>query len=99
MKQRRAQTMPIHLEYLHSLALALPCRRLARTKCRELLLLSRRNLYKLRKIKKTICKGCKDVLIPKVTCSSEFIRRANGFGLLISCFHCQTEQFTVLRGV
>lgn len=91
--------MSIHLEYLHSLALALPCRRLARTKCRELLQLSRRNLYKLGKIKKTICRGCKDVLIPKVTCSAGFVRRENGFGLLVACHHCRTEQFTVLRGV
>lgn len=99
MKHKKFQTVSIHLEYLYDLALALPCRPLARTKCRELLALSRKSLCKLGKIKKTICRGCKDVLVPRVTCSAGFIRKQNGFGLQVVCNHCRTEQFTVARGV
>ena len=98
MKQKGNKSVSLHLEYLYDLAVRLPYRTLSKSKIRDFVSLSKRHQCKLRKIKKTICRKCGGILIPRATCVSEFIRRENGFGLRVVCLECSEEQFTVIRG-
>lgn len=98
MRNKSLAKLPVYLDYLYALALALPYKTLARTKCKELLALAGKNQCALGKLKKTICKRCRCIMIPRATCVSRFTRKDNGFGLQVVCNECHWEQFTVLRG-
>ncbi|KAI5171823.1 hypothetical protein PAEPH01_1684 [Pancytospora epiphaga] len=86
------------MNYLYSLGLTLPYRSLAQRKLRDFVVLSQRRLQKLKKIKSTICKGCREILIPKLTCRSEFVKRDRGFCFETTCNNCARKECTVIRG-
>lgn len=98
--QRQGRGPPVTetLEYLYRVAVEMPLSGLARSKCREIVGLAGRNQLKLRRMKRTICRQCRALLVPRVTCTLEYVRRENGLGLLCVCAGCQREEFTVIRG-
>lgn len=98
MKRKNTKNTLTHLKYLYELALKLPYKSLAHSKCADFLDLSNKMQCRLGKAKQTLCLKCKLVLVPKVNCSTEFVRRENGFGLWKKCMNCGGSSFIVKRG-
>ncbi|KAI4292939.1 ribonuclease P protein subunit RPR2 [Pancytospora philotis] len=98
MKKKNQKTVPLHLDYLYMSGANSLYQDQRVGQMKKLLRLAQQTQTGLGKVKKTICAACCSLLIPKVTCSAEFIRRENGFGLEIVCVQCRTVQFTVIRG-
>ncbi|KAI5149522.1 hypothetical protein ENBRE01_0956 [Enteropsectra breve] len=97
MKAKNIKTISTHINYLYRIAVETPYRSLAKKKCMSLKALAEKNQLKLKEMKKTICKSCFSILIPKLTCKTQMVKKECGFGFENICTDCNNTTFTVYR--
>lgn len=97
MKKRITKTPQLHLDYMYMYGASNAHQAICRYEMKRLKRLAQKTQTSLGKVKKTICKVCSSLMIPKVTCSAEFLKRESGFGLEINCWCCKAVHFTAAR--
>ncbi len=99
MKKKNTEQLSVHLNYLYKVASMIPRTDLSRRLCNNLIAISNKNQCKLHKIKKTICKKCSSILIPRITCNAFYSKNESGKYFQAICLNCGNSYFIFVRGI
>lgn len=85
----------IHLNYLFNLSTKTAYQSINKAKFKMFINYTKNLQYPLQRLKRIICKKCEIFLIPKVNCTTEFVKREHGFCFETKCDGCQSLYFIV----